>query len=79
MRRRYTIMGLVLGIALVFAFFVPVIRFDTNTTPTCARERIPCPLMIRTPITNSGVYWSVTAYYIGIGTYLLPFTNYGFV
>jgi len=72
-------LGTAIGVTLVFAFFVPVIRFDTNVSPVCARERLPCPLLIRAQISDSGVYWSVTAYYTGTGTYLLPFTDYGFV
>jgi len=64
---------------VVFAFFVPVVRFDTDASPRCAADRLPCPLAVNTPITGHAVYWSISAYYAGVGTYLVAHTGYGFV
>ena len=69
------ILWLVIGVVL-FAFFVPVIRYDSNVSPACSRQRIPCPLVVHDQY-SSGVYWSVTAYGIGLGTFLVPFSEYG--
>lgn len=64
-------------VIVLFTFFVPVIRFDTNVSPLCVREKIPCPLLIHAPLA-SAVYWSITAYYIGIGTYYAVGVGFGF-
>jgi hypothetical protein len=77
MIRKLLAFELVFGALIAFAFFVPVMRLDTNVAPRCVAERIPCPLTVHTQLTDRGVYWSITAYYLGIGTYLVPFTDYG--
>ena len=69
--------------AVLLAFsllvFVPIMRLDTNVRPECVQSRLPCPLTIQTPITGHAVYWSITAYYLGWGSYLVAFTDYGVV
>jgi len=79
MRRRNVAIILVIVAVVAFIFLVPVIRFDTDASPVCARGLLPCPLMIRTPITGHSVYWSITAYYFGFGTYLVTPSEFGFV
>jgi hypothetical protein len=78
MGRRNTAIVLAIVAVVAFLFLVPVIRFDTDTSPVCARGMLPCPLLIRTPITGHSVYWSITAYYLGIGTYLVTPSGFGF-
>jgi len=80
MRRRDGIVGLALVVALLFIFLVPVIRFDTNVSPMCARMEYPgCHLYIQTTLTGQGVYWSVTAYYFGVGAYFVPPSDFGLI
>jgi hypothetical protein len=74
-----SVVFVVVVIVLLFLTFVPVIRFDTNVSPQCAINRLPCPLAIDTPITGHAVYWSITAYYFGFGAFLVAFTDYGFI
>jgi hypothetical protein len=76
--KRRNATGLAIMAVVAFLFLVPVIQFDTNTSPICARELLPCPLLIRTPITGHSVYWSITAYYIGFGTYFVTPLGFGF-
>ncbi len=64
-------------IVLLVPVFVPLIRFDTNVSPPCARARLPCPLGTMTPI-GSLVFWSLTAYYWGVGGFVSP-GGYGFI
>lgn len=64
---------------MLFVFLVPVVRLDTNVSPECVRDRMPCPLAIAAPITGHAVYWSVTAYFFGFGTYLVSFTVFGLI
>lgn|SRR6266567_3902807 len=71
-------------ISLVFAvvlLLVPVavsaIRFDTNVSPPCARGGGPCPLPPDSPV-GIPVFWSFTAYYLGVGAYVTP-DGYGFI
>ncbi len=64
---------------LAVPIFVPFVRLDSNVLPGCVRDRAPCPLAIQTPIAGHAVYWSVTAYYLGWGTYLVAYTAYGLV
>jgi len=78
MRRRNVAISLAIVAVVAFLFLVPVIRFDTNSSPVCARGMLPCPLMIRPPITGHSVYWSLTAYYLGLGTYLVTPSGFGF-
>jgi hypothetical protein len=77
MGRRNAAIALGIVAAIAFMFLVPIIRFDTNVPPVCAREAIGCPLMIQTPITGHDVYWSITAYYIDIGTFLVTPSEIG--
>jgi hypothetical protein len=79
MRRMLVSVGLAALAVIAFAFLVPVIRYDTNVSPQCAMNRGPCLLKIDTPITGHAVYWSLTAYYVGVGAYSLSFTDYGFI
>src|SRR2546422_792176 len=65
------------AIVLLSPVLVPLVRFDTNVAPPCARERIPCPLGPDPP-NGSPVLWSFTAYYLGAGTYFAP-NGYGFI
>src|SRR2546427_3719587 len=58
-------------IVLLSPVLLPVVRFDTNVAPPCARQRIPCPIGPDPP-NGSPVFWSITAYYFGAGTYLAP-------
>ena len=78
MKRNTTILAAVL-LAIVLLVFVPILRLDTNVRPECVASRAPCPLAIQTPITGHAVYWSITAYYLGLGAYLVAFTYYGIV
>ncbi len=68
---------LLVVIALLSPVLLPVVRFDTNVAPPCARQRIPCPIGPDPP-NGSPVFWSITAYYFGAGTYLAP-NGYGFI
>ncbi|TMI08439.1 hypothetical protein E6H34_04135 [Candidatus Bathyarchaeota archaeon] len=68
---------LLVAIVLLSPVLLPVVRFDTNVAPPCARERIPCPLGPDPP-NGSPVFWSLTAYYFGAGTYFAP-NGYGFI
>ncbi|OLE90664.1 MAG: hypothetical protein AUF79_09355 [Crenarchaeota archaeon 13_1_20CM_2_51_8] len=68
---------ILVAIVLLSPVLLPVVRFDTNVSPPCARERIPCPLGPDPP-NGSPVFWSITAYYFGAGTYLAP-NGYGFI
>jgi hypothetical protein len=68
---------LLVAIVLLSPVLLPVVRFDTNVAPPCARERIPCPLGPDPP-NGSPVFWSLTAYYFGAGTYFTP-NRYGFI
>src|SRR5256712_13145512 len=68
---------LLIVIVLLSPVLLPVVRFDTNVSPPCARERIPCPLGPDPP-NGSPVFWSITAYYFGAGTYL-ALNGYGFI
>jgi hypothetical protein len=79
MKRSAKMLVTVLLAFSLVAVFVPFVRLDTNVLPGCARDRVPCPLAIQTPITGHAVYWSITAYYLGWGTYLVASTGYGFV
>lgn len=76
MMRVKLLLGLV-AIVLLSPVFLPVVRFDTNVAPPCARAGGPCPLGPDPP-NGSPVYWSITAYYFGAGTYLAP-NGYGFI
>src|SRR6266566_2551844 len=71
-------------IAFVFAVVlllapvsIPAIRFDTNVSPPCARAGGPCPLPADSPM-GIPVFWSLTAYYFGVGAYITP-NGYGFI
>jgi hypothetical protein len=64
-------------IVLLSPVLLPVVRFDTNVAPPCARQRIPCPIGPDPP-NGSPVFWSITAYYFGAGIYLSP-NGYGFM
>lgn len=64
-------------IVLLVPVFVPLIPLDTNVSPLCARGRGPCPLGLMRP-TGSPVFWSLTAYYWGIGGFVSP-DGYGFI
>ncbi len=65
------------AIVLLSPVLLPVVRFDTNVAPPCARERIPCPIGPDPP-NGSPVFWSITAYSFGAGTYLAP-NGYGLI
>ncbi len=78
-KRSAKILVVVLLAFLAVAIFVPVVGLDTNVLPGCVRDRIPRPLAIQTPITGHAVYWSLTAYYLGWGTYLVAFTALSFI
>jgi hypothetical protein len=80
LRRAYLGVAVVAVAFVVFVLFVPVIRLDTDVRPQCAMARpTPCPLAVTTPIDGHAVYWSIAAYYLGVGAYLVAFTSYGFV
>jgi len=72
-------LAVVLLAFLAVLIFVPVVRLDSDVLPGCVRDGAPCPLAIQTPITGHAVYWSITAYYLGWGAYLVAYTAYGFV
>ena len=78
-KRSAKILVVVILAFFAVAIFVPVVRLDTNVLPVCVRDRTPCLLAIQTPITGHAVYWSLTAYYQGWGTYLVAFTALGFI
>ena len=78
MRLRTVGLAVAVGV-LLFVFLVPVIRFDTNVSPQCAMNRLPCPLKVDTSIAGHPVYWSITAYYFGLGAFLVAFTDYGLI
>ncbi len=64
-------------IVLLVPIFVPLIPFDTNVSPPCARAGLPCPIGMMTPI-GSPVFWSLTAYYWGVSGFVSP-GGYGFI
>ena len=68
---------LLVAIVVLSPVFLPVIRFDSNVAPPCGRSGNPCPLGPDPP-NGTPVFWSVTAYYFGAGTYLAP-NGYGFI
>ena len=68
---------LLVVIALLSPVLLPVVRFDTNVPPPCARGGNPCPIGPDPPY-GSPVFWSITAYYFGAGTYLAP-NGYGVI
>ncbi len=67
-RTKLIVLVVIVMVALVL---VPVIPFDTSVALRCARSGLPCPLY------PAFFFWSVTAYYYGVGAYIAP-TGYGF-
>jgi hypothetical protein len=65
-------------VILPFVLLVPVIQFNTNVSPACARQTPPhpCLLVIGVPL-HSPVYWSISAYFLGIGAYYVEGIGYG--
>lgn len=74
---------LLLGIAvLLFAILVPVIpaQMDCQTycQTYCIRHGLKCPIAQGSSSVLS-VYWSLTAYYLGMGAYYGEHFGYGIV
>ncbi|TMI40866.1 hypothetical protein E6H21_05120 [Candidatus Bathyarchaeota archaeon] len=46
-------------------------------SPPCARAGGPCPLPADSGL-GTPVFWSLTAYYFGVGAYITP-NGYGFI
>jgi hypothetical protein len=74
---RIKLLLLLVVIVLLSPVLLPVVRFDTNVAPPCARGGNPCPIGPDPP-NGSPVFWSITAYYFGAGTYFAP-NGYGFI
>lgn len=75
--RKIFVAAIAIVFIILFVFFVPVIKFDTNVLPRCVWAKSTCPLAITVPITNHHVYWSISAYLGGPGSYLVPWMSYG--